>query len=301
MVVRLYADRIPRRRNAVGQWWSYVGLVAIPEKHCAHALDRLEQGRAAGGYWGEIHFVELKSSCEALHGAKTAVARQWVDTVLGDEEKVFHFHLLGLNLSNLQPSAFGRGARRRRNIYNRFFRSAVAYTLKAFFGSGRPIRVSQIFHDKDEMEADDLFDWHTIWKISSAEDGIAFDTERIYFVDSDHEKEPELPQESHFIQLADVLTGGISQCLDATSTRAGSCEVARCLLPLIERLTDRKRVSNRNSRFRHVGRLSLAFFPSKKLSASELEDPIQRARSGFYIERPLLLQQRTSGQLPLAL
>jgi hypothetical protein len=299
MRVRLYADEIKARRNKLGQWWMYIGLLAIPDEHHAGALQHLEEHR--GGYPREIHFKEMKNRSEGPHGQKTAVARRWIDTVLWDDQKMFHFYLLGLNLSNLEPSAFGRGSERDRRMYNRFFRSAVASTLKGFFGRQRPIMVSHIFHDKGEMEKDDLFDWHTPWKLSSADDGITFDTARIEFIDSDHEKEPKFPRESHFIQLTDVLTGGISQCLDATNERAGCCEIAQCLLPLVERLTDPKRVPNRNSRFRHVGRISIAFFPRKKLSSKQLEDPLERARSGLYIERRLLFQQRGSRQLQLAI
>jgi hypothetical protein len=299
--VRLYADEIKPRKNRLGQWWMYIGLLAMPEDCHAAALERLQDARREAAYHSEIHFKELKNRSGTLHGGKTAVARRWIDTVLWDDQKMLHFHLLGLNLSNLQPSAFGRGSEGRRNIYNRFFRTALASALKQFFGSRTPIRVCHLFHDKGDMENDGLFDWHAMWRLSSAEGEITFDTDRIRFIDSDHEKEASYPDDSHFIQLTDVLAGAMAHCLDASNKKPGCCEIAQRLMPLMERLTDPKRARNPNSRFRHLRRISVAFFPSKKLSPRQLEDVVQRARSGFYIERPLLLQQRSSGQLSLAL
>lgn len=299
MVVRLYADRIKPRSNDLGQRWMYVGLLAIPDDCHARALEQLQDARQEVGYCSEIHFKELKNRSRTLHGDKTAVAKRWTNAVLRDDAKIFHFYFLGINLSNLEHSAFGTGWDKPPNIYNRFFRSAVAYAIRGFFGSHRPITVSYVFHDKDDIESHGLFDWHTIRKLSSPEEGITFDTGRIQFIDSDHEKEPKFPQESHFIQLTDVLAGGMAHCLDATSKKKGCCEVAGCLLPLLERLTDPKRARNPNSRFGYFRRIAVGFFPSKRLSRKQLEDSVQKARSGFYIKRRLLLKERLTHQMTL--
>ena len=297
--VRLYADEIKPYTNCVGQRWMYIALLAIQDQHSAKALQYLEDERRAGGYPREIHFKELKDPSEGTYGAKTAVATRWVNRILRDHEKMFHFYLLGLNLSNLQHSAFGTGREKHRNVYNRFFRSAVAYTLKAFFGSHRPIKVSEIFHDRNDMDKDDLFDWHTIWKLSSPDEGITFASDRIQFIDSDHEKEVNFPQDSHFIQLVDVLAGAISHCLDDRNTKAGCREVAECLLPLVERLTDPARHRNPNSQYRYHRRISVGFFPDTRLTLRQLQDPFERVHSSFYIDRRLLLRERLAGQLKL--
>lgn len=297
--VRLYADEIKPHRNRVGQRWMYIGLLAVPDEHLGTALQSLQEDRVAGRYDAEVHFSELRNRSGRANGEKTDVARRWVERVLWDHEKIFHFYLLGLNMTNLQASAFGASAEQGRNIYNRFFRTAVASTLRLFFPSSGGVTVSHVFHDTSEMETDDLFDWHTIWKLSSPEQGITFATDTIQFIDSDHERETNFARDSHLIQLTDVLLGGISQCLDARNEKDGCCEVAECLLPLVERLTDPKRISNRNSRFRYVGRISVAFFPRNMLSLKQLEDPVERARSGFYIQRRQLFRERLTGQLTL--
>jgi len=297
--VRLYADEIKECTNRLGHHWMYIGVLAIPDHNVGKALQYLEDDRAAGGYAEEIHFTELKNRSGRANGEKTEVARRWVERVLWDHEKIFHFYLLGLNMTNLQASAFGARAEQGDNIYNRFFRTAVASTLRLFFPSPAGVTVSHVFHDASEMETADLFDWHTIWKLSSPEEGITFATDRIRFIDSDHEREPSFPQDSHFIQLTDVLAGGISQCLDARNDKGGCCEIAECLLPLVERLTDRARCRNPNSQYRYHRRISLGFFPRNRLSLKQLEDPVERARSGFYIERHPLFRERLSGQLTL--
>jgi hypothetical protein len=296
---RLYADEIKEYTNRLGHHWMYIGVLAIPDRNVGKALQYLEDDREAGGYAEEIHFSELKNRAGRANGEKTEVARRWVERVLWDHEKIFHFYLLGLNMTNLELSKFGPRWEQDRNIYNRFFRSATAYALKAFFGSHTPITVSQIFHDNSEMRADSLFDWHTIWRLSSSEEDITFSTDTIHFIDSDHKKEPDFPHDSHLVQLTDILAGGISQCLDARNTKSGCCEVAECLLPLVERLTDLKQASNPNSRFRHLRRISVSFFPKKRLSLRQLEDPVERARSGFYKERRPLFKDREGGQLLL--
>jgi hypothetical protein len=299
VAVRLYADEIQPCQNSLGEQWMYTGILAIPEARYNDVLEWLGEDRIAAGYDREVHFTELHNYSYAhVHNEKALLAKRWVERVLWDDQKTFHFYLLGLNLSNLQHHAFGTGKEQKRNIYNRFFRSSVAYALKSFFGN-TGIFVTHIFHDAGHLNHDELFDWHTIWRLDQAEPGIAFLTDNIQFINSDHNKEPNFPDDSHFIQLCDVLTGGLTQCLDARTKKDGCCEIAECLLPLAERLTDPRRVRNRNSRYRYVRRISLSFFPSKRLTLKELDDAHLRGQSGFYITRRLLFKDQLSGQLSL--
>lgn len=297
--VRLYADEIQPYRNELGQRWMYIGILAIPGDKYESALIGLMEDREETGYHGEVHFTELRNFSYAdHHNEKTSLAKHWVERVLWDDRKVFHFYLLGLNLSNLQEFAFGTGWEQERNIYNRFFRASTAYVLKRFFGPEKVIG-THVFHDVSNMQHDELFDWHTIWRIDRDESGITFLTENIQFIDSDHREEPDFPQHSHFVQLCDVLMGGLTQCLDARNTKDGCCEIAEALLPLAERLADPRRVNNPNSRYRYVRRISMSFFPSRELTLEELEDEYLRSQSGFYISRRLLFEEQQSGQLPL--
>jgi len=297
--IRLYADEIKAYRNVQGHQWMYIGLLAIPEGKYPDALEALLHDRERSGYPREVHFTKLRNKSDAnAYNEKTLLAKHWVERVLNDDQKTFHFHLLGLNLDRLENFAFGTGREQRRNIYNRFFRASVKGTLKYFFGNH--VVVAGLFHDQSNfLEHDDLFDWHTIWRIQREETGITFGNEDIVFVDSDHQTEPYCPDDSHFIQLCDVLLGGLTQCLDARNNKDGCCEIAEILLPLAERLVDPRQARNPNSQYNHARRISMSFFPSKKLGQRQLEDPYLRAQSSFYQTRRLLFGEKQTGQLYL--
>ena len=297
--VRLYVDEIKPYRNALNERWMYIGLLAIPDADFDQMQSWLRQDRNAANYFGEVHFTKLRNASDAgAYNEKTVLAKYWTERVLWDHQKTFHFYLLGLNLDNLQPFAFGTGREQKRNIYNRFFRASVAYVLKYFFGHGA-IRVTHVFHDVSELEHDDLFNWHAIWRLDRAEPDITFVPHCIQFIDSNHHDEPNFPEDSHLVQLCDVLLGALTQCLDARNQKDGCCEIARILLLLVKRLVDPARVRNPNSQYRYVRRISMSFFPSQRLKLRELEDDWRRAQSGFYIRRRLLLEDQISGQLPL--
>lgn len=269
----------------------YLGLLAIPEASYCEVLERLAQDRRTAGYTGEVHFSQLRNYSYAFcHNEKTLLAKHWVERVLHDDHKVFHFYLLGLNLDNLEQRAFGAAPGHEHRIYNRFFRASVAGMLKHFFPSGRLV-VSAVFHDKSELQHHALFDWHTIWRLDSDSDLITFIPQRIEFIDSDHRREPLFPEDSHLIQLCDVLLGGLTQCLDARNVKDGCCEIASLLLPLAERLVHPRQAHNPNSHYRHWRRVSMSFFPSRKLKLDDLHDPYARAKSRYYHSRQLLLRE----------
>lgn len=135
----------------------YLGIVAVPEHMFGHALNLLQDDRKTTAYEGELHFSGL------THHQKASTARLWLDRVMLEDEKCFHFYVLGLSLDRLQRTAFGRGeGEQLRHIYNRFFRAVVAYTLRSFWGDYESITVSAVFHDRSDMENDRVFDWHTI-------------------------------------------------------------------------------------------------------------------------------------------
>jgi len=301
--VHLYIDEIKPYRNKSGQQWMYIGVLAIPSTRRTQALAILNQSREDVGYDRELHFTKLRNySYARIHNRKTLLAKRWVDQVMDDDRKIFHFNLLGINLDNLQGPAFGEGGgEQRRNIYNRFFRTALNSAIKWFFGK-TGVQVVDVFHDRaNQLEQDSRFDWHAIWRIGQEVPGVGFVPHRIEFVDSDHNQEPNYPEESHFIQLCDLMMGGLTLCLDARNTKDGCNEIAERLLPLAERLTDPHQAYNPTSHYHHLRRISMSFFPSKRLRMDELGTPACRATSNFYITRPLLLSEIVSGQLRLDL
>jgi hypothetical protein len=274
MRIRLYVDEIKKIKNVEGQFWMYIGVLAIPSDQYQYALECLENDREKVSYFGELKSTNLTQS------TKIQLAKLWIKRMKHDKCKCFHFHILGLNMGNLQTRAFGdKHGEQQKRIYNRFFRSSVLYLLKYFFGDSPSIEVEAIFHDRTEMEYDDLFDWHTIWRIEREEDNITFASNIIEFVDSDHRKE--------------------RHCLDCTSNKPGIIEAAKEISPLIERLANKRSCKNPNSRYCYYRRCSISFFPSRKLALEDLNDPLERLRSSFFVQRRLLLNEKLSGQQSL--
>lgn len=299
--IHVYSDEIKSFTNSLGERWMYIGFVVIPGPRYDEACLVLENLRRDVGYNNELHFSQLRNYSDShQHNKKTLLAKRWTEAVLYDDKKIFHYHLLGINLNNIQEKAFGdKGPEQKLNMYSRLYRSSILYSLKSFF-PGRQVRVA-IYHDKENsLQQHERFDWYNIRLIDSAEENISFLNPHVEFVDSDHQKELRFPQASHFIQLCDILTGGISHVLDARNDKDGCNEIAQLLVPLVKRLTDPRERRNPNSRFSHHQRLSLSFFPSKRLKPKELHDPNKRLTSGFYITRPLLFVERQSGQMRLS-
>jgi len=177
----------------------------------------------------------------------------------------------------------------KQKAYTRLFRSAVVYAMKSFFTAG--VDVSLVVHDRADVEHDPFFDWHALWRIN-LDHGIRCDGTRIQFCDSNHNLPGVDARDSTMIQLTDLLLGATRLGMEATSVQAHKVAVADHWMPLLERLTDERRYRNPNSRFRHVGRCSVSFFPSRALSKAELACDIDRARSRFYVSRrPRLLDR----------
>jgi hypothetical protein len=287
--INIYVDEIKEYKNQLGEQWAYIGILMIPTRHRLRAYRALQADREEVGYDGEIHFTELRNFSYAhIHQEKTLLAKQWLRRTLQDTEKIFHFNLLGINLSNLQHNLFGRTARERRPaIYNRFLRMAVLYPAQRFF-SDQLVQIRHLYHDETEMQRHNWFKSHLIQAVNDSPAPVHFfDTYRIQFLNSDHRRETAFPRDSHFVQLCDLLTGVITQVLDNRANKDGCNELASDIYPLMPRLLD-PRACCPDDPYRLTERLYLSFFPSRKLTAAQLNDPALRQESTFYRERPLL-------------
>ena len=295
----LYADEIKRDRNKLGEYWQYLGLLIVSGNDKNELFNQLMQARKEANYYGEMHFADIQKS--SRKSEKTLLGKKWIEIALSkNKRRVLDFHILGLNLSNLQSQFFGEERQEQaRNIYNRFFRSTLAACLKYNYADYANIKVKNIFHDKNELEYDEMFDWHTIWRINIAEENVYFNYKDIHFIDSDHQKEQLFTDESHFIQLIDLILGATRQCIDCTSKQEGRIEISSLFLPLVERLNDPGRAYNPNSKYSYHRRCCLYFFPKESLTLGQLENEVERLRSGFYRNRPILLQEKRSRQLRL--
>jgi hypothetical protein len=288
--VNVYVDEIKEYRNQIDEKWAYIGVLIVPTRHHRRAQKALQTDRDESGYSREVHFTKLKNYSYAFrHNKKTLLAKKWLRRVLDDGEKIFHFSLLGINLTNLQYNVFGRTPRERKDaIYNRFLRPAILYPARYFF-SGQAVEIKMLYHDETELQHHDWFKQHVVTAINEANVPVGFgNSYRIQFINSDHHQESRFPRESHFVQLCDILTGAITHVLDNRSRKDGCNELAADICPLVERLVDPRSKQRKNSPFNHYQRLHISFFPSCKLTTTQLNDPAYRNNSTFYVDRQLL-------------
>lgn len=264
----------------------------MPHDRCKEALERLLRDRKEHDHpkspSGDIGWSDLSNM-----GAKAEIARAWLNRV-ANEHDLWRFTILGIDTSKLVMSAFGdRLHDQRLNIYKRFYRSCLAFHVSSLSRRYDSVEVAKCYHDTEgRLEQDDWFSWHAPARITNEKANVNFRCQEVTFVHSDHRREQANPSASHFIQLCDVLAGASRYVLEAHSCNEARDYACAPYTPLMERINCPKRCLNVNSSYKHVGRASVSYFPSRQLEEHELDDPFQRGLSSFYQGRPLALLQR---------
>jgi hypothetical protein len=273
-------------KPAKGCPWLYIGVTLLRQYDApAVVSDLLER---CGDHAGELHFRQITTA------AKRDAARRWIDLALFDPR--IRFAALAVKTDALQSAAFGAaGTQLRRRIHTRFLRPAIAGAAKSFFGP--EVRLGGVVHDfADDLDGDLSFKHGSPARIERLH-GIPVARPSVILVTSDHRTAGDNWRSARLLQLTDVLLGATRQCMEDTSARDHARQVAGAWLPVVERLTDPRRRTNRNSRYAHVGRLDLSFFPSRALTTAELDDPLRRAESSVFRNREPAMARR--GQLTL--
>jgi hypothetical protein len=104
----------------------------------------------------EIHHYDLKSSRSS--NSQKKISKKWIHYLLENNKErrdEVYFHILFIDLDNLDIDKFGT-QKIHENIYNRFFRTAINYGIKAFF-SNKQVVVKKVYHDKGNMELHKYF------------------------------------------------------------------------------------------------------------------------------------------------
>ncbi|KXK20876.1 MAG: hypothetical protein UZ18_ATM001000313 [Armatimonadetes bacterium OLB18] len=273
--------------------WAYMGIVSVPKSQLTTALSKLMEAREAEQYHHELSWSDIDKRAKT----KSNVAQRWLHTLTHDSD-LWQFSILAVDSSKLCQDWFGTGkGEQAKNAYRRFYRANLAHHVGMAHRSHDEVHLSKCFHDcEGNLEADELFDTYPLERVKERLLTVKCIEKRVRFVNSDHAKEPVHPKASHFIQLCDVLMGAVRFVHEEIGSNPCRREAVKPIVPLVERLNDPKRHRNVNSRFAHVGRASLGFFPSRALNAEELEDPLARANSTIFRDRPLKLLTRSAGQ-----
>lgn len=274
--------------------WAYVAIVSVPVNRCKEALNRLLTDKAEYDNgetpMGEIGWKHVRNP------DKCQIARKWLHRV-ATEHDLWRFTVLGIDTSKLVMNAFGEGlGYQRYNVYKRFYRSCLAYHVSSLSRQHDSVEVVRCYHDTEgRLEQDEWFKWHAQARITNEKANVNFGCREVTFVHSDHRREEKNPSASHFIQLCDVLAGASRYVLELHNRSANRDIACQPLVPLLERINCPERSLITNSSYRHVGRASISYFPSRPLEEHELEDPFARGLSTFYKGRKLMFLERDQG------
>lgn len=238
----------------------------------------------------EIHHTNLRSSRSS--NSQKEISRNWINYLLENNKERYnevYFNILFIDLDILEIDRFGT-EKVHENIYNRFFRTAIIYGIKAFF-SNKKVIIKKIYHDKGNMERHDYFPYLNLKRLDNELDSkVMVEDTDIAFIDSDHRnylnQKNELVEASQLIQFIDLLIGSITQNIYYLSDDVLKKEMAMQLRPLVERLLEKP--SNTKSSYNYFGRQHISFYPKyyiensiKYLSTFNLEE-IQKDRTDMF-------------------
>lgn len=302
--VSVYCDErmIDAKVHPNKESWVYITLLVVPDSKKSDVLTMLNRHRADIKHYGEVKFHKLRKGSHISTIAR--LAKLWLQEITNDANMCFYFKVFGIKRDNLLFELFSTEtdpAEEYGNIYNRFFRMTFLGALNSYWSREeyKKVVVSGLFHHKQRiLEAHGFFPWHLCYKVSN--ERIAFQSNQFVFIESDHNVEPNYKDDSQFIQLADILVGSISHCLDLpTRSNVGKNEVAKVVLPLVRDILGN--VYSKRSCFDYFRKYDVSFYPSKKLTRAEFSNDVTRAQSCFFKNRRVLLEERVFGkQLPLA-
>ncbi len=292
VTINIYADEIQSKFcSYTGNEWHYIGLIV--EDIDNPLLDDIIQERFKGNF--DINSPYYVKNNHIMHWSEIAsadeknICRRWFEYILNPDksQKKFYSYILGLNNSYLSKEEFDQN-NDFNSKYNRFFRSALLYAIKTFFGN-KKIIVENIYHEDGQQKQHKYFPWHCIYKISEQED-IFFNCKEITFLPKDHK----VDRRSNLIQLCDCVLGVTTSIIHGIEKSKKSKyreELADCYLPLLIELIDNTKNSSYNKR------IMVRFFPKEK---TDIGDP-KRYRNQFYTNRNLKYVEEKSGQGELSL
>lgn len=202
--VNIYADESMNRKCPyTNDNWHYMCLIVervdmpllddlINERYCNN-LDQTSPYFAKNNKI--LHWTEIKNADEVN------ICKRWFQYIInpGKSGDKFYCYILGLNESFLSDDEFDKN-QRFNSIYNRFFRSAIEYSLKCFWGNNE-IVIKNIYHEQGQQQDHTYFRWHPIDKLQNKEDNFKFETNEIQFLGKDHK----IDEKANILQLCDCF------------------------------------------------------------------------------------------------
>lgn len=298
--LNLYCDEVKSKACPIlKDRWHYFGILIIPtnvekiflvdllkKRFRVNDLSKLD---TKSEYFPKnnriVHFYSL--SADTYH-----IAKRWYDYIRDSEscDKVY-FSILGVNQNKLNPESFGNEELFGR-IYNRFFRTAVVFSIKKYFPK-RDIIIKNIFHEKGEQEYHEFFPWHIFYRINEDYEGIACLNKEISFLDKDHRKN----NRANFIQLIDVILGSAVNNFHNSTRNEHKVKLTEDFSGLVKRLVESP--DNRNSRYckDYYKRMNISFFPKQIIDPKDEYLEYKKRMNQFYREREIVFLNQDQGRL----
>lgn len=268
----------------------YHGFLFIQNKTGREVLDKIKEIKNNHGREKrEIHFNELNQHSQSPNGAKTKVAKDWLNNSQDflEKSKVL-FYCFGADKNNLKnfwdnPNDYEK------NVYLRFFEIGLKSAIRwfnldkithTFLDNGR--------HDEDRQKRISWLNFDFLNSKLSHE--IKAENTRLLSSD-ENESGSEF---SNFLQLADVLLGVTrASFIELSISQKGQKECVEDFTDIIERFNNRERAYN--NRGRYYKKFCMGFFPTcNNLTKEEfLNNSLENflKRGGFYCDRETFQQK----------
>jgi hypothetical protein len=285
--INIYADEVQNRICPyTNNSWHYIGIILENTKYLL--LPDILEKRFCGNpnkhseyysrnnrvvHWKKIKSVDTKNIC-----------KRWLEYILTPNlsRNTFYSCILGLNNSYLNREEFNTQDEFN-SKYNRFFRSALLYAVKRFWGN-RQIIVDNFYHEQGQQEHSDVFPWHVIYKLRK-QDRVDFNCNEVTFLPKDHKED----ERSNIIQLCDIVlgisTGIIHGFEESNQFVKYRKELVNLYLPLLKRLMNNPK--NTNSHYEYYRRMMISFFPRERTTP----DDVKRCTNQFYCNRALRYEE----------
>ncbi|OLS14836.1 MAG: hypothetical protein RBG13Loki_1518 [Promethearchaeota archaeon CR_4] len=180
-----------------------------------------------------IHFNEILANKSR---AKVQIAKRWLNYFKSSRSPLF-FKLILLDLQKLSRDKFG-DEQVWGNIYNRFFRSNLIFSLKSFFHANqRPVDIQRVYQHRNTMlESHNYFPLQNLHKLE--DQGIRGLVVRDYlvrFISDNHRAISSVEEkgDSQLFQLTDLLIGTSCQVIFNTSQDTAKLHIAQEIRPLV--------------------------------------------------------------------
>lgn len=219
----------------------------------------------------EIHHINIRNSRAKF--ALRKISRRWIDYFCDRNMRnvPLKYNIIFIDLEKLHIKDFGKD-KNLMNIYNKFFRTAINYGLKAFFNNER-VNVKRVYHDNGSMKCHQHFPLLNLNKLNEELNGnYQIENCEIEFVESDHKyyipHNLDMAKKAQIIQMTDLILGLVTQNIYYLSDDSLRKENAMLIRGGVSSIIRNR--FNRNKSY--YGNQNISFFPEISVETTVLSN-----------------------------